>query len=69
MAGYKDGLSADCESIVERLVRGEVKDVSPETATAVALYARYLKRIGGHSRNIVTSVVNPFHRIGYREKK
>lgn len=69
MAGYKDGLSADCESIVERLVRGEVKDVSPGTATAAALYARYLKRIGGHSRNIVTSVVNPFHRIGYREKK
>ena len=34
----------------------------------VALYARYLKRVGGHSHNIVTSVVNPFPRIGYREK-
>jgi len=34
----------------------------------VSLYARFLKRIASHSRNIVTSVVNPFHRIGYREK-
>jgi uncharacterized membrane protein YeaQ/YmgE (transglycosylase-associated protein family) len=37
-------------------------------ATAVSLYARFLKRIASHSRNIVTSVVNPFQRIGYREK-
>ena len=30
-------------------------------------YARFLKRIGSHSRNIATSIVNPFHRIGYQE--
>ncbi len=29
---------------------------------------RYLKRICGHLRNIATSIVNPFHRIGFREK-
>lgn len=68
MTGYKEGLSAECEAIVQSIVEGKVTDLSPATASAIALYSRYLKRIGGHSRNIVTSVVNPFHRIGYREK-
>jgi hypothetical protein len=35
----------------------------------VALYARFLKRIASHSRNIISGVVNPFPRIGYKEKK
>ena len=39
-----------------------------DTATAVAMYSRYLKRIGAHSRNLISSVVNPFERIGYREE-
>ena len=33
----------------------------------VALYLRFLKRISAHSRNLISSVVNPFDRIGYRE--
>lgn len=69
MSRYKEGLSADCESIVERIIKGEVPDLSTGTATAIALYVRYLKRIGAHSRNIVTSVVNPFPRLGYKEKQ
>ena len=28
---------------------------------------RYLKRIAAHSRNLVSSIVNPFERIGYPE--
>lgn len=68
MTGYKEGLSAGCESITMDIVAGKVTDLSGEHAAAVALYARYLKRIAAHSRNIVTSLVNPFHRIGYREK-
>ncbi len=68
MIDYKEGLSNDCESIVEDLVIGKVTDLDVRTATAIGLYARYLKRVGAHSRNIVTSVVNPFHRLGYREK-
>lgn len=68
MNNYKDGLSAACDSIVNRVVAGEVTDLNPADASAVVLYVRYLKRIAGHSRNIITSVVNPFHRIGYREK-
>ncbi len=69
MVGYKEGLSAACEGIVAAIVEARAGDLDPGTSAAVALYARYLKRIGGHSRNIVTSVVNPFHRLGYKEKK
>jgi len=37
-------------------------------AVTAALYLRYLKRMSAHLKNVATSIVNPFHRIGYREK-
>lgn len=69
MVTYKEGISNACDDLVNRIVSGQVTDLNPGEAAAIALYIRYLKRIGAHSRNIMTSVVNPFHRIGYREKK
>jgi len=68
MNNYKDGLSDACEEISNSILSGTVTGLNSSDATAVSLYARFLKRIASHSRNIVTSVVNPFHRIGYREK-
>ncbi len=68
MNNYKDGLSDACEEISNSILTGTVTGLNSSDATAVSLYARFLKRIASHSRNIVTSVVNPFHRIGYREK-
>ena len=68
MNNYKEGLSDACEEISNSILSGTVTDLNISDATAVSLYARFLKRIASHSRNIVTSVVNPFHRIGYREK-
>ena len=68
MAEYKQELAALCDSITDAIVTGNTTDLSPHDATAVALYARFLKRIAAHSRNIISSVVNPFPRIGYKEK-
>lgn len=68
MNNYKDGLSDACEEISNSILTGTVTGLNSSDATAVSLYTRFLKRIASHSRNIVTSVVNPFHRIGYREK-
>lgn len=68
MGEYKAELSAACESITMDIVSGKVTDLTGPDASTVALYARYLKRIAAHSRNVMTSVVNPFHRIGYKEK-
>ena len=68
MNNYKEGLSDACKQISNSILSGEVTGLDTSDATAVSLYARFLKRIASHSRNIATSVVNPFHRIGYREK-
>jgi phosphate uptake regulator len=68
MTEYKEDLSASCEGITLDIVSGQASDLSGPDAATVALYARYLKRIAAHSRNVMTSLVNPFHRIGYREK-
>lgn len=68
MRDYKSGISADCEEIVRRIVGGEVTDLSAGDSSALVLYVRYLKRIAAHSRNLVSGIVNPFHRIGYKEK-
>ncbi len=68
MINYKTEVSTLCDAIVHRIVSGEVTDLPSADAAALALYVRYLKRIAAHSRNIITSVVNPFHRIGYKEK-
>jgi len=44
------------------------ESLSTQDAVVLALYARHLKRINGHLNNIATSIVNPFPRIGFREK-
>ncbi len=58
-----------CDEIVEALVRKKDGDIKPGDSAALALYARWLKRINSHLRNITTSVVNPFDRIGFEPKK
>jgi phosphate uptake regulator len=68
MKSYKQELAAACDRITFEIVSGAALGLPAGDAAAVALYARYLKRIASHSRNVLTSIVNPFHRIGYREK-
>lgn len=68
MIQYKEALAADCDAIIHDIVGNTVTDLSPGNAAAIVLYVRYLKRIASHLRVIATSVVNPFHRIGYKEK-
>ena len=65
----KEEITGDCFNIACINISGKVDDLDAPEAAAVGLYVRFLKRIGSHSRNIVTSIINPFHRIGYSEKK
>ena len=53
-----------CDSMLEVLVGDE--GVSVREAVIYGLLFRYLKRIACHARNICSSVVNPFHRLGYK---
>lgn len=68
MEEYKGEISQQADEISMKMVRGEDNGMKAGDPTAVALYSRYLKRIAAHSRNIMTSVVNPFDRIGYKYK-
>ena len=68
MGSYKEYISSQSDEITNEIISGKVGDIEIGRAAAVALYARYLKRIAAHSRNLISSVVNPFERIGYPEK-
>ena len=67
MMDYKKEISSISNDIVNDLVSGKNAEFSSDQASALCLYARYLKRIAAHSRNLVSSIVNPFERIGYPE--
>lgn len=57
------------EDAIGDLIAGRVLKMQSGDAVATALYMRYLKRVSAHLKNVATSVVNPYYRIGYREKK
>lgn len=58
-----------CDDNLMRLIKEEYKEIKTSDAVSLAIYFRWLKRINSHLRNITTSVVNPFDRIGFEPKK
>jgi phosphate uptake regulator len=67
MGDYKENISSQSDNIANEIIMGKIGDLNIGTASAVGLYSRYLKRIAAHSRNLISSIVNPFERIGYPE--
>ncbi len=57
-----------CDSVLHNILKTKDDKVGKDHV-ALALLLRYLKRINAHLKNIASSVVNPFHRIGYKVKK
>jgi len=62
---YKQRVSSVSDQIVERVVKGKVELDNHSHSASLVLYARYLKRIGAHLKNITSTVVNAYDRIGY----
>lgn len=62
-------VSKETDNMIDSLIREEDPDFSSGRAAALTMYFRSLKRTHSHLRNVVTSVVNPFHRIGFKPKK
>jgi phosphate uptake regulator len=62
------GVSESVDAAVRALTAGEVMSARGGHAVTVALYMRFLKRVSAHLKNVATSVVNPYHRFGFREK-
>ncbi len=68
MAAHSE-IAATVDESVHKLCAGEVLSGRSGHAATVAIYLRYLKRVSAHLKNVATSVVNPYHRIGFREKE
>ena len=63
---YKSNLATKSDLVVNKCISGEDSFEDSSKTTSVALYARYLKRVGAHLKNITTTIVNPFEDIGYK---
>ena len=58
-----------CDDSLIALIKEDDKDIRSGDSVALGIYFRWLKRINSHLRNITTSVVNPFDRIGFEPKE
>ncbi len=62
-------INKDCDEAIHKMISGDFEeDLSNKKVPSVMLYYRYLKRINAHLRNIMSSVFNPYDRIGYKHK-
>jgi phosphate uptake regulator len=65
----EDDISKAADSIISGLIlSGGGKTLNTSDAVCVALYSRHLKRVNSHLTTIASAIVNPFARIGFREK-
>jgi len=62
---YKQTVSSVSDKIVDGIVKGKFKLDSHSQSASLVLYARYLKRIGAHLKNVTSTVVNAYDSIGY----
>ena len=67
MEGYKEQMTGKSDEIVNNILKDKLHFGGEARTASIALYARYLKRIGAHLKNITTTLVNPFDSIGYKE--
>ena len=57
-------ISANCDRMFEELA--SERELDTEYAVIYTLLARYLKRVSSHLKNIASSAVNPFPKMGFR---
>jgi phosphate transport system protein len=57
-------MAMQADRLMDQLI--ESTDISVKEGIVAALMSRYLKRVSAHLKNVASSVVNPYHRIGYR---
>tara|TARA_S200000501_G_scaffold371210_1_gene413820 strand:- start:708 stop:1397 length:690 start_codon:yes stop_codon:yes gene_type:complete len=62
---YNSKIASSSDNIVNEIITGKTKYPSSSDAASAALYVRYLKRIGAHLKNISTTIINPYDKIGY----
>lgn len=64
---YRNDLGKLSDNLVACSISGDLQIGEEHKASSMVLYARYLKRIGAHLKNITSVVVNPFESVGYKK--
>ncbi len=67
IATHRKMVAKSSDKLADQIIKGKITFNSESKAASVLLYARYLKRIGSHLTNIMTTLVNPFEAIGYKK--
>jgi len=57
-------IARDSDSLTDKLLSDA--EMSGRDAVIRALLLRFLKRVTAHLKNVASSVVNPYHRLGYK---
>ena len=69
VATHRKMVAKTSDKLVDQIIKEKITFGSESKAASVVLYARYLKRIGSHLSNIMTTLINPFETVGYAQKK
>ena len=64
---YRSDLGKLSDNLVASSISGDLEIGEEHMASSMVLYARYLKRIVAHLKNITSVVINPFESIGYKK--
>ena len=64
---YRNDLGKLSDNLVASSISSDLQIGEEHKASSMVLYARYLKRIGAHLKNITSVVVNPFESVGYKK--
>ena len=67
LKSYKRMITKVSDDIVKNVASGKIQFKDSSQGASIVLYARYLKRIGAHLKNITSTIVNPYDRIGYNQ--
>jgi phosphate uptake regulator len=67
LKSYKKMITKVSDDIVKNIASGKIQFNDSSQGASIVLYARYLKRIGAHLKNITSTIVNPYDRIGYNQ--
>ena len=57
-------LARTCDGLTDRLLAEQ--EMCGREAIIRALLIRFLKRVSAHLKNVASSLVNPYHRLGYK---
>ena len=64
---YKKMVTKVSDRIVKDIASGRIQFPDSSQGASIALNSRYLKRIGAHLKNITSTIVNPYDKIGYNQ--